>query len=76
VVPSVLPSSSLEARIAAGLIRFFRTFFFAGGTSPAVRKAAAVQLGEVQRSHPQELFQLLNKVRSCLHLSPTVSLSA
>ena len=35
------------------------------GTTPVTRKAAAQQLGEVQRLHPHELHNLLAKVDSC-----------
>lgn len=36
------------------------------GSSPATRKAAAQQLGQVQRLHPHELPQLLSRVQKCL----------
>ncbi|XP_015784868.1 TATA-binding protein-associated factor 172 [Tetranychus urticae] len=39
------------------------------GTSSVTRKAAAQQLGEVQRLHPHELNNLLAKVRGYLHSS-------
>lgn len=32
------------------------------GSSPLTRKAAAIQLGEVQKLHPHELHNLLSKV--------------
>ncbi len=35
------------------------------GTSPLTRKAAAEQIGEVQKLHPHELHNLLKKV--CNH---------
>lgn len=37
------------------------------GSSPITRKAAALQLGEVQKLHPHELRNLLAKVRQYLH---------
>ncbi|KAG0420613.1 hypothetical protein HPB47_003393 [Ixodes persulcatus] len=37
------------------------------GSSPVTRRAAALQLGEVQRLHPHELHHLLAKVRKYLH---------
>lgn len=37
------------------------------GSSPVTRKAAALQLGEVQKLHPHELHNLLSKVRHYLH---------
>lgn len=37
------------------------------GSSPVTRKAAALQLGEVQKLHPHELHNLLAKVRGYLH---------
>lgn len=40
------------------------------GSSPVTRKAAALQLGEVQKLHPHELHNLLARVRQYLH-SPT-----
>lgn len=39
------------------------------GSSPVTRKAAALQLGEVQKLHPHELHNLLIKVRHYLHSS-------
>ena len=39
------------------------------GSSQVTRKAAALQLGEVQRLHPHELRTLLTKVRTFLHSS-------
>lgn len=39
------------------------------GSSPLTRKAAALQLGEVQKLHPHELKNLLLKVRQYLHSS-------
>ncbi|KAF8793895.1 TATA-binding protein-associated factor 172 like protein [Argiope bruennichi] len=39
------------------------------GSSPLTRKAAAVQLGEVQKLHPHELHNLLAKVRRYLYSS-------
>lgn len=39
------------------------------GSSPVTRRAAAVQLGEVQKLHPHELHNLLAKVRRYLHSS-------
>ncbi|CAL8122887.1 unnamed protein product [Orchesella dallaii] len=36
------------------------------GSTPATRKAAAQQLGQVQRLHPHELPQLLSRVQKCL----------
>ncbi|XP_077491281.1 histone acetyltransferase 1 isoform X2 [Amblyomma americanum] len=39
------------------------------GSSPVTRRAAAVQLGEVQKLHPHELHNLLAKVRKYLHSS-------
>lgn len=36
------------------------------GSTPATRKAAAQQLGQVQRLHPHELPQLLSRVHKCL----------
>ncbi|XP_023219051.1 TATA-binding protein-associated factor 172-like, partial [Centruroides sculpturatus] len=39
------------------------------GSSPITRKAAALQLGEVQKLHPHELRNLLAKVRQYLHSS-------
>ncbi|KAI2808015.1 hypothetical protein BLOT_005956 [Blomia tropicalis] len=37
------------------------------GSTPLTRKAAALQLGEVQKFHPHELTNLLVKVRQYLH---------
>ncbi|KAI1296806.1 TATA-binding protein-associated factor [Halotydeus destructor] len=37
------------------------------GSSSVTRKAAALQLGEVQKLHPHELKNLLSKVRTFLH---------
>lgn len=37
------------------------------GSTPLTRKAAALQLGEVQKLHPHELNNLLVKVRQYLH---------
>lgn len=37
------------------------------GSTPLTRKAAALQLGEVQKLHPHELKNLLVKVRQYLH---------
>ncbi|XP_064478043.1 TATA-binding protein-associated factor 172-like [Ornithodoros turicata] len=37
------------------------------GSSPVTRKAAALQLGEVQKLHPHELHNLLAKIRKYLH---------
>lgn len=37
------------------------------GSTPLTRKAAALQLGEVQKLHPHELNNLLIKVRQYLH---------
>jgi TATA-binding protein-associated factor len=37
------------------------------GSTALTRKAAALQLGEVQRLHPHELHNLLHKVRQYLH---------
>ena len=34
------------------------------GSTPVTRKAAAQQLGEVQKLHPHELPNLLNRVRA------------
>ncbi|GBL97094.1 TATA-binding protein-associated factor 172, partial [Araneus ventricosus] len=39
------------------------------GSSPLTRKAAAIQLGEVQKLHPHELHNLLAKVRRYLYSS-------
>lgn len=39
------------------------------GSSQVTRKAAALELGEVQRLHPHELNNLLSKVRTFLHSS-------
>ena len=39
------------------------------GSTPLTRKAAALQLGEVQKLHPHELNTLLIKVRQYLHSS-------
>ncbi|RWS27685.1 TATA-binding protein-associated factor 172-like protein [Leptotrombidium deliense] len=39
------------------------------GTTQSTRRAAALQLGEVQRLHPHELNNLLSKVRQYLHSS-------
>lgn len=39
------------------------------GSSQVTRKAAAAELGEVQRLHPHELNNLLSKVRQFLHSS-------
>ncbi|KPM11156.1 TATA-binding protein-associated factor 172-like protein [Sarcoptes scabiei] len=39
------------------------------GSTPLTRKAAALQLGEVQKLHPHELNKLLIKVRQYLHSS-------
>ncbi|XP_035230344.1 TATA-binding protein-associated factor 172-like [Stegodyphus dumicola] len=39
------------------------------GSSPLTRKAAAVQLGEVQKLHPHELQNLLSKLRRYLYHS-------
>ncbi|KAH7643780.1 tata-binding protein-associated factor 172-like protein [Dermatophagoides farinae] len=39
------------------------------GSTPLTRKAAALQLGEVQKLHPHELNTLLVKVRQYLHSS-------
>lgn len=39
------------------------------GSTPLTRKAAALQLGEVQKLHPHELNNLLIKVRQYLHNS-------
>lgn len=39
------------------------------GSSSVTRRAAAVQLGEVQKLHPHELHNLLAKVRKYLHSS-------
>src|SRR2546430_1793715 len=39
------------------------------GSTAVTRKAAATQLGEVQRLHPHELNNLLSKVRTFLHSS-------
>lgn len=39
------------------------------GSTPLTRKAAALQLGEVQKLHPHELNNLLIKVRNYLHSS-------
>jgi TATA-binding protein-associated factor len=36
------------------------------GSTPATRKAAAQQLGEVQRLHPHELPFILSRVHKCL----------
>lgn len=38
------------------------------GSTPVTRKAAAKQLGEVQKLHPHELPNLLNRVCSCFSL--------
>ena len=40
------------------------------GSSTVTRKAAAKQLGEVQKLHPHELHNLLGRIKSYLH-SPT-----
>lgn len=37
------------------------------GTSHVTRKAAAKQLGEVQRLHPHELHSLLARIKTYLH---------
>ena len=37
---------------------------YAAGSTPATRRAAAVQLAELQRAHPHELHSLLYKVRT------------
>ncbi len=37
------------------------------GSSPLTRKAAAEQIGEVQRLHPHELHNLLKKVTIKIH---------
>jgi TATA-binding protein-associated factor len=37
------------------------------GSTALTRKAAALQLGEVQRLHPHELHNLLHKLRQYLH---------
>lgn len=34
------------------------------GSTPVTRKAAAVQIGEIQKLHPHELKNLLKKVMS------------
>lgn len=39
------------------------------GSSPVTRRAAALQLGEVQKLHPHELYNLLNKVQLYLRSS-------
>eukprot|EP00052_Salpingoeca_macrocollata_P027428 m.260540 g.260540 ORF g.260540 m.260540 type:complete len:1806 (-) comp22741_c1_seq1:25-5442(-) len=36
------------------------------GSTPATRKAAAQQIGEVQKYHPHDLQQLLRRVHTCL----------
>jgi len=36
------------------------------GSTPAVRTAAAEQLGEVQRQHPEDLYHLLARVMHSL----------
>ncbi|CAG2065677.1 unnamed protein product [Timema podura] len=37
------------------------------GSSPVTRRAAAQQLGEVQRLHPHELHNLLSRITTYLH---------
>lgn len=45
------------------LLRLDRLFLLLDtGSSPLTRKAAAIQLGEVQKLHPHELHNLLAKV--------------
>lgn len=39
------------------------------GSSNVTRKAAAKQLGEVQRLHPHELHSLLTRIKTYLHSS-------
>lgn len=39
------------------------------GSTPATRRAAAQQLGQVQKLHPHELPQLLSRVQKCLRSS-------
>ena len=39
------------------------------GSSPATRRAAAKQLGEVQRMYPHELHELLSRISSYLRNS-------
>lgn len=39
------------------------------GSSPVTRRAAALQLGQVQKLHPHDLHNLLAKVRKYLHSS-------
>ena len=40
------------------------------GSTPVTRKAAATQIGEVQKLHPHELHNLLRKVISLLYVLP------
>ena len=45
------------------------------GSTPVTRKAAAIQIGEIQKIHPHELHNLLKKVNTFhIHLAQCASL--
>lgn len=45
------------------------------GSTPVTRKAAAEQIGEVQKLHPHELNNLLRKVNSLLWVNELLMIS-
>ncbi|KAH6943676.1 hypothetical protein HPB50_025068 [Hyalomma asiaticum] len=67
--PSPGPHGALDGLnlLPEGLDRLF--LLLDTGSSSVTRRAAAVQLGEVQKLHPHELHNLLAKVRKYLHSS-------
>lgn len=62
----ILPiKSSIKYLIV--IFRLDRLFvLLESGSTPGTRKAAATQLGEVQRLHPHELPFILSRVHKCL----------
>ncbi|GIY32713.1 TATA-binding protein-associated factor 172 [Caerostris extrusa] len=62
----IIPQSEDDHMIATFIVFFL---LLDTGSSPLTRKAAAIQLGEVQKLHPHELHNLLAKVRKYLYSS-------
>lgn len=58
-------SLEIGLKIYCVAVRLDRLFLLLDtGSTPVTRRAAAIQLGEVQKLHPHELPNLLNRVSS------------
>lgn len=57
----------LTARLLGSLIRLDRlVLLLETGSTAAVRATAAQQLGDIQKQHPSELFNLLSRVNGAV----------